>query len=112
MSRKPEMFRTVGEMLHAHFSELAGEKPKFHRVEDSLGYGSDYYIWEFGGSVVFLRAYMANDNKGVTLTVCSEASELGKEEIKRLRSKISGRKASTLPKIFRGWNEPLKHKDD
>ena len=53
----PSIFRKLGEALHYHFTGLATRKPDHHRVEGVLGYPADYYVWEVGGSTVFLKAY-------------------------------------------------------
>lgn len=103
----PSMFRKLGEALHSHFTGLATKKPDHHRVEDVLGYPSDHYIWEVGGSTVFLKAYQGNDTYGLMLRVCSQATELGQAEIARQRSRISGAKSTTRKEVFRGWGEPL-----
>jgi len=101
------MFRKLGEALHSHFTGLATKKPDHHRVEDVLGYPSDHYIWEVGGSTVFLKAYQGNDTHGLMLRVCSKETELGRAEIARQRSRISGAKSSVKKQVFRGWGEPL-----
>jgi len=103
----PSMFRKLGEALHSHFTGLATKKPDHHRVEDVLGYPADYYVWEVGGSTVFLKAYQGNDTHGLMLRVCSQATELGQAEIARQRSRISGAKSTTRKEVFRGWGEPL-----
>ena len=90
----PSMFRKLGEALHYHFTGLATKKPDHHRVEDVLGYPADYYVWEVGGSTVFLKAYQGNDTYGLMLRVCSKETELGRAEIARQRSRISGSKSS------------------
>jgi len=108
----PSMFRKLGEALHSHFTGLATKKPDHHRVEDVLGYPSDHYIWEVGGSTVFLKAYQGNDTHGLMLRVCSKETELGRAEIARQRSRISGAKRSTQKAIFRGWNEPMENKGE
>ena len=118
MLRKPEMFRTVGEMLHSHFCELAKTKPEHYRTEDVMGYPTDVYIWEVGGSVVFLTAYKRNDNLGVILKICRESyasgrkDESGLKEIERLRARASQGKPSKQKNVFRGWGAPLDHKTD
>ena len=101
------MFRKLGEALHSHFTGLATKKPDHHRVEDVLGYPSDHYIWEVGGSTVFLKAYQGNDTHGLMLRVCSKETEVGRAEIARQRSRISGAKSSAKKEVFRGWDEPL-----
>ena len=101
------MFRKLGEALHSHFTGLATKKPDHHRVEDVLGYPSDHYIWEVGGSTVFLKAYQGNDTHGLMLRVCSKETELGRAEIARQRSRISGAKSSVKKQVFEGWGEPL-----
>jgi len=106
------MFRKLGEALHSHFTGLATKKPDHHRVEDVLGYPSDHYIWEVGGSTVFLKAYQGNDTHGLMLRVCSKETELGRAEIARQRSRISGAKSSVKKKVFRGWDEPLEITND
>ena len=103
----PSMFRKLGEALHYHFTGLATKKPDHHRVEDVLGYPADYYVWEVGGSTVFLKAYQGNDTYGLMLRVCSKETELGRAEIARQRSRISGAKSSAKKKVFEGWGEPL-----
>ena len=103
----PSMFRKLGEALHYHFTGLATEKPGHHRVEDILGYPSDHYIWDVGGSTVFLKAYQGNDTYGLMLRVCSKATELGRAEIAHQRSRISGAKRSAKREVFEGWGEPL-----
>ena len=108
----PSMFRKLGEALHSHFTGLATKKPDHHRVEDVLGYPADYYVWEVGGSTVFLKAYQGNDTHGLMLRVCSQETELGRAEIARQRSRISGAKRSTQKAIFRGWNEPMENKGE
>jgi hypothetical protein len=108
----PSMFRKLGETLHSHFTGLATKKPNHHRVEDVLGYPADYYVWEVGGSTVFLKAYQGNDTHGLMLRVCSQATELGRAEIARQRSRISGAKRSTQKAIFRGWNEPMENRGE
>ena len=106
------MFRKLGEALYFHFTGLATKKPDHHRVEDVLGYPSDHYIWEVGGSTVFLKAYQGNDTHGLMLRVCSKETELGRAEIARQRSRISGAKSSVKKKVFRGWDEPLEITND
>ena len=106
------MFRKLGEALHSHFTGLATKKPDHHRVEDVLGYPSDHYMWEVGGSTVFLKAYQGNDTHGLMLRVCSKETELGRAEIARQRSRISGAKSSVKKKVFRGWDEPLEITND
>ena len=101
------MFRKLGEALYFHFTGLALQKPDHHRVEDVLGYPADYYVWEVGGSTVFLKAYQGNDSHGLILRVCSKATELGRAEIARQRSRIAGAKSSAKKEVFRGWGEPL-----
>ena len=101
------MFRKIGEALHYYFTGLATKKPDHHRVEDVLGYPADYYVWEVGGSTVFLKAYQGNDTHGLMLRVCSKETELGRAEIARQRSRISGAKSSAKKEVFRGWGEPL-----
>jgi hypothetical protein len=101
------MFRKLGEALHYHFTGLATEKPDHHRFEDVLGYPADYYVWEVGGSTVFLKAYRGNDSHGLMLRVCSKETELGRAEIARQRSRISGAKSSAKKEVFEGWGEPL-----
>ena len=108
----PSMFRKLGEALHYHFTGLATKKPDHHRVEDVLGYPADYYVWEVGGSTVFLKACQGNDTYGLMLRVCSKATELGRAEIARQRSRISGAKRTTQKAIFRGWNEPMENKGE
>ena len=106
------MFRKLGEALHLYFTGLATEKPDHHRVEDVLGYPADYYVWDIGGSTVFLKAYQGNDTYGLMLRVCSKATELGRAEITRQRSRISGAKSTTRKEVFRGWGEPLEITND
>jgi len=101
------MFRKLGEALHYHFTGLALQKPDHHRVEDVLGYPADYYVWEVGGSTVFLKAYQGNDSHGLILRVCSKETELGRAEIARQRSRIAGAKSSAKKEVFEGWGEPL-----
>jgi len=108
----PSMFRKLGEALYFYFTGLATEKPDHHRVEDVLGYPSDHYIWEVGGSTVFLKAYQGNDTHGLMLRVCSKETELGRAEIARQRSRISGAKSSMKKQVFRGWGEPLEITND
>ena len=108
----PSMFRKLGEALHYHFTGLATEKPDHHRVEDVLGYPADYYVWEVGGSTVFLKAYQGNDTYGLMLRVCSKETELGRAEIARQRSRISRAKSSAKKEVFRGWGEPLEITSD
>ncbi|MBT7923580.1 MAG: hypothetical protein HN627_04915 [Opitutae bacterium] len=103
----PSMFRKIGEALHYYFTGLATKKPDHHRVEDVLGYPADYYVWEVEGSTVFLKAYRGNDTHGLMLRVCSKATELGRAEIARQRSRISGAKSTTRKEVFEGWGEPL-----
>jgi|TARA_B100000579_G_scaffold138090_1_gene112133 hypothetical protein len=106
------MFRKLGEALHYHFTDLATKKPDHHRVEDVLGYPADYYVWEVGGSTVFLKAYRGNDTHGLMLRVCSKETELGRAEIVRQRSRISRAKSSAKKEVFRGWGEPLEITSD
>ena len=101
------MFRKLGEALHSHFTGLATKKPDHHRVEDVLGYPADYYVWEVGGSTVFLKAYQGNDSHGLILRVCSKETDPGRAEIVRQRSRIAGAKISAKKEVFRGWGEPL-----
>jgi hypothetical protein len=101
------MFRKLGEALHSHFTGLATKKPDHHRVEDVLGYPADYYVWEVGGSTVFLKAYQGNDSHGLMLRVCSKETEMGRAEIARQRSRIAGAKSSAKKEVFEGWGEPL-----
>lgn len=108
----PSMFRKLGEALHYHFTGLATEKPDHHRVEDVLGYPADYYVWEVGGSTVFLKAYQGNDTYGLMLRVCAKATEPGRTEIARQRSRILGAKSSAKKEVFRGWGEPLEITND
>jgi len=108
----PSMFRKLAEALHYHFTGLATEKPDHHRVEDVLGYPADYYVWEVGGSTVFLKAYQGNDTYGLMLRVCAKATEPGRTEIARQRSRISGAKSSAKKEVFRGWGEPLEITND
>ena len=108
----PSMFRKLAEALHYHFTGLATEKPDHHRVEDVLGYPADYYVWEVGGSTVFLKAYQGNDTYGLMLRVCAKATEPGRTEIARQRSRISGAKRTTRKEVFRGWGEPLEITND
>ena len=103
----PSMFRKLAEALHYHFTGLATEKPDHHRVEDVLGYPADYYVWEVGGSTVFLKAYQGNDTYGLMLRVCAKATEPGRTEIARQRSRILGAKSSAKKEVFEGWGEPL-----
>ena len=106
------MFRKLGEALHYHYTGLATKKPDHHRVEDVLGYPADYYVWEVGGSTVFLKAYQGNDTYGLMLRVCAKATEPGRTEIARQRSRISGAKRTTRKEVFRGWGEPLEITND
>ena len=108
----PSMFRKLAEALHYHFTGLATEKPDHHRVEDVLGYPADYYVWELGGSTVFLKAYQGNDSHGLMLRVCSKATEVGRAEIARQRSRISRAKSSAKKEVFEGWDEPLEITND
>ena len=108
----PSMFRKLGEALHYHFTGLATKKPGHHRVEDVLGYPSDHYIWEVGGSTVFLKAYQGNDTHGLMLRVCSKETEVGRAEIARQRSRIAGAKSSAKKEVFEGWGEPLEITND
>ena len=108
----PSMFRKLGEALHSHFTGLATKKPDHHRVEDVLGYPADYYVWEVGGSTVFLKAYQGNDTHGLMLRVCSKETELGRAEIARQRSRISRAKSSVKKEVFRGWNEPMENRGE
>jgi hypothetical protein len=108
----PSMFRKLGEALHYHFTGLATKKPDHHRVEDVLGYPADYYVWEVGGSTAFLKAYQGNDTYGLMLRVCAKATEPGRTEIARQRSRISGAKRTTRKEVFRGWGEPLEITND
>ena len=108
----PSMFRKLAEALHYHFTGLATEKPDHHRVEDVLGYPADYYVWEVGGSTVFLKAYQGNDTYGLMLRVCAKESEVGRTEIARHRRRISGAKSSAKKEVFRGWGEPLEITND
>jgi len=103
----PSMFRKLGEALYFYFTGLATEKPDHHRVEDIFGYPSDYYIWDVGGSTVFLKAYQGNDSHGLMLRVCSKETEMGRAEITRQRSRIAGAKSSAKKEVFEGWGEPL-----
>ena len=103
----PSMFRKLGEALYFYFTGLATEKPDHHRVENVLGYPADYYIWEVGGSTVFLKAYQGNDSHGLMLRVCSKETEMGRAEIARQRSRIAGAKSSAKKEVFEGWGEPL-----
>ena len=103
----PSMFRKLGEALHYYITGLASKKPDHHRVENVLGYPSDYYVWEVGGSTVFLKAYRGNDTHGLMLRVCSKETEQGRAEIARQRSRISRAKSSAKKEVFRGWGEPL-----
>ena len=112
VQKNPSMFRKLGEALHYHFTGLATKKPDHHRVEDVLGYPADYYVWEVGGSTVFLKAYQGNDTHGLMLRVCSKATELGRAEIARQRSRISRAKSSAKKEVFEGWDEPLEITND
>lgn len=107
VQKDPSMFRELGEALYFHFTDLATKKPDHHRVEDVLGYPADYYVWDVGGSTVFLKAYQGNDSHGLMLRVCSKETEPGRAEIARQRSRISGAKSSVKKEVFRGWGEPL-----
>ena len=112
VQKNPSMFRKLGEALHYHFTGLATKKPDHHRVEDVLGYPADYYVWEVGGSTVFLKAYQGNDTYGLMLRVCATAPEAGRAEIARQRSRISRAKSSAKKEVFRGWGEPLEITND
>ena len=112
VQKNPSMFRKLGEALHYHFTGLATKKPDHHRVEDVLCYPADYYVWEVGGSTVFLKAYQGNDTYGLMLRVCSKETELGRAEIARQRSRIVGAKISAKKEVFRGWDEPLQITND
>jgi hypothetical protein len=103
----PSMFRKLREALHFYFTNLTTKMPSHFRVEDVLGYPADYYVWEVGGSTVFLQAYQGNDTYGLMLQVCSKETELGRAEIARHRSRISGAKSSAKKEVFEGWGEPL-----
>ena len=107
VQKNPSMFRKLGEALHYHFTGLATKKPDHHRVEDVLCYPADYYVWEVGGSTVFLKAYQGNDTHGLMLRVCSKETEVGRAEIARQRSRIAGAKSSAKKEVFEGWGEPL-----
>ena len=107
VQKNSSMFRKLGEALHYHFTGLATKKPGHHRVEDVLGYPADYYVWDVGGSTVFLKAYQGNDSHGLMLRVCSKETEMGRAEIARQRSRIAGAKSSAKKEVFRGWGEPL-----
>ena len=107
VQKNPSMFRKLGEALHYHFTGLATEKPDHHRVENVLGYPFDHYIWEVGGSTVFLKAYQGNDSHGLMLRVCSQETDPGRAEIARQQSRIAGAKISAKKEVFRGWGEPL-----
>ena len=107
VQKNPSMFRKLGEALYFYFTGLATEKPDHHRVEDVLGYPADYYVWEVGGSTVFLKAYQGNDSHGLMLRVCSKETEMGRAEIARQRSRIAGAKSSAKKEVFEGWGEPL-----
>jgi len=108
----PSIFRKLGEALYFHFTGLATKMPDHHRVEDILGYPSDHYIWEVGGSTVFLKAYQGNDSHGLILRVCSKETDPGRAEIVRQRSRIAGAKSSAKKEVFRGWHEPLEITND
>lgn len=112
VQKNPSMFRKLGEALHYHFTGLATKKRDHHRVEDVLGYPADYYVWELGGSTVFLKAYQGNDSHGLMLRVCSKATEVGRAEIARQRSRISRAKSSAKKEVFEGWDEPLEITND
>ena len=105
-------FRTLGQALYTYFTGLALQKPNHHRVEDIFGYPSDHYIWEVGGSTVFLKAYQGNDSHGLILRVCSKETDPGRAEIARQRSRIAGAKSSAKKEVFRGWHEPLEITND
>ena len=107
VQKDPSIFRKLGEVLYFHFTGLATQKPDHHRVKDVLGYPSDNYIWEVGGSTVFLKAHQGNDSHGLMLRVCSKETEPGRAEIARQRRRISGAKSSVKKEVFRGWGEPL-----
>ena len=100
-------FRTLGQALYTYFTGLALQKPDHHRVEDVFGYPSDHYIWEVGGSTVFLKAYQGNDSHGLMLRVCSQETDPGRAEIARQQSRIAGAKISAKKEVFEGWGEPL-----
>lgn len=108
----PSVFRKLGEALYFYFTGLAREKPDHHRVEDIFGYPADYYVWDVGGSTVFLKAYHGDDTHGLMLRVCSKATELGRAEIACQRSRISGAKSTAQKEVFRGWGEPLEMTND
>ena len=112
VQKNPSMFRKLGEALHYHFTGLATKKPDHHRVEDVLCYPADYYVWEVGGSTVFLKAYQGNDTHGLMLRVCSKETEVGRAEIARQRSRISRANSSAKKEVFRGWGEPLEITND
>jgi hypothetical protein len=112
VQKNPSMFRKLGEALHYHFTGLATKKPDHHRVEDVLCYPADYYVWEVGGSTVFLKAYQGNDTHGLMLRVCSKETEMGRAEIARQRSRIAGAKSSAKKEVFEGWGEPLEITND
>ena len=103
----PSMFRKLGEALHFYFTNLTTKMPGHYRVKDVLGYPADYYVWQVGGSTVFLKAYQGNDSHGLMLRVCSKETELGRAEIAHHRSQISGAKSSAKKEVFEGWGEPL-----
>ena len=112
VSGDPTLFRTLGKALHSYFTSIATKKPEHYRVEDVLGYPTDFYIWDVGGSAVFLKAYKRNDNHGLSLRICSREIKPGRDEIARQRSRIAGAKPSKQKRIFQGWDEPLKIKTD
>ena len=112
MIKDPSIFRTFGEALHSYFTPLSTKKPEHHRIEDDFGYPSDVYIWDVGGSTVFLKAYQGNDTYGLSLRVCSRAIKPGRDEIARQRSLIAGAKPSKKKRVFQGWDEPLRIKTD
>lgn len=111
VDKDPSIYRTFGEALHAYFTSLATKKPQRHRIEDVFGYPSEVYIWDVGGSTVFLRAYQGNDTNGLSLRVCSRANKQGRDEIARQLSRIAGAKSSKK-RVFPGWEEPLQIKID
>jgi hypothetical protein len=90
-------FRTIGEMLHAHFTKITGHLPERYRTKDTIGFPSESYIWEVGKKSVVLRAYHANDNHGLILQI-TDSLPLAKDF-------QTGE--PTAEKIFDQWVDPL-----
>lgn len=91
--------RVIAEKLHSHFTELAKNKPEWHRVIDDIDYPSEHYIWKIGSVWIILTANDGNDNDGLRLTLTKDNKRI--DEIRTMKP--------TDKKMYAGWGDSLPH---